>query len=85
MVFLVYYNYLKPHHSLKGKTPAEVAKVDYKSKNWGDVIRLPSSKKINRYEHNAISEAKPILVSKSMPRITPPSPRISERRGRLLG
>jgi transposase-like protein len=42
--FLVYYNYLKPHHSLKGKTPAEVAKVDYKIKNWMDICHLPVSK-----------------------------------------
>jgi len=39
--FLVYYNYFKPHHSLKGKTPAEVANVDYDVKNWMDVCHLP--------------------------------------------
>jgi len=42
--FQAYYNYLKPHHSLKGKTPAEVANVDYDVKNWMDVCHLPVSK-----------------------------------------
>ena len=40
--FLVYYNYLKPHSSLKGKTPAEAARVDYEIKNWMDVVRIQS-------------------------------------------
>lgn len=40
--FQVYYNYLKPHSSLKGRTPAEVARVDYGVKNWVDVVRIQS-------------------------------------------
>jgi len=44
--FKVYYNYFKPHHSLKGKTPAEVAGLDYDVKNWMDVCRLPVSKQV---------------------------------------
>ena len=39
--FLVYYNYLRPHESLTGKTPAEAAGVDYDAKNWQAVCRLP--------------------------------------------
>jgi putative transposase len=42
--WLVYYNYFKSHESLNGKTPAEVAKVDYKIKNWADLAKLPVSK-----------------------------------------
>jgi transposase-like protein len=38
--FLVYYNYLKPHHSLGGRTPAEAAGIDYQVKSWGDVCSL---------------------------------------------
>lgn len=37
--FLVYYNYLRPHESLEGKTPAEAGKVDYPSKSWMDITR----------------------------------------------
>ncbi len=38
--FLVYYNYLRPHESLNGKTPAEAANIDYKVKSWADVCRI---------------------------------------------
>lgn len=38
--FCVFYNYLRPHESLDGKTPAEVAKVVYPSKSWADIIRV---------------------------------------------
>ena len=42
--YLVYYNFFKPHESLNGKTPAEVAKVDYQIKNWKELSQLPVSK-----------------------------------------
>lgn len=42
--FLVHYNYFRPHESLKGKTPAEVAGIDYAHKNWAEIIRQPVSK-----------------------------------------
>lgn len=42
--FLVYYNFLRPHESLGGKTPAEVAGIDYDVKNWQAVCRLPVTK-----------------------------------------
>ncbi|MBI2868891.1 MAG: DDE-type integrase/transposase/recombinase [Chloroflexi bacterium] len=38
--FLVWYNYLRPHESLNGRTPGEVAKVDYSCKTWADVVRF---------------------------------------------
>ncbi len=34
-----HYNYFKPHESLKGKTPAEVAKATSPFANWEDVAR----------------------------------------------
>lgn len=37
--FLVWYNYLRPHESLQGRTPAEEAKINYDCKTWVDVIR----------------------------------------------
>lgn len=42
--FLVHYNYFRPHESLRGKTPAEVAGIDYTYKNWAEIIRQPVSK-----------------------------------------
>ncbi len=73
--FLAYYNYFKPHHSLNGKTPAEVAKVDYQIKNWKDLIQIPVSKQAEIQSH--------VRLSGKLLRITQPPPRISETRGRL--
>jgi putative transposase len=44
--FLAYYNYLRPHHSLNNKTPAEVAGISYPFEDWADVIskHKPSTK-----------------------------------------
>ena len=36
--WLVYYNYFRPHESLKDKTPAEVAKIKFPFRNWADVV-----------------------------------------------
>ena len=44
--FILNYNYLRPHASLKDKTPAEAAKIhDFPYKSWLDVIksRIPTS------------------------------------------
>ena len=54
--FLVYYNFLRPHEGLDGKTPAEAAKIDYQVKNWADVSRLPISKQAEAKTHQ-ISES----------------------------
>jgi putative transposase len=46
--FLVYYNYLRPHDSLDGKTPAEVSGIQYPFKSWSDVVEsqaFPTRKK----------------------------------------
>lgn len=37
--FLAWYNFMKPHESLDGITPAEKAKVKYTVKSWADVVR----------------------------------------------
>jgi len=37
--FVFYYNYLRPHMALGGKTPAEAARTGYPYKNWEDVVR----------------------------------------------
>jgi transposase-like protein len=37
--FILYYNYLRPHESLKGKTPAEAAKIDFPYKSFLDIIK----------------------------------------------
>ena len=75
--FLAYYNFIKPHHSLKGKTPAEAAKVDYNIKNWVDVVRLPLPRRSKVVRKIGLGiRRKPV-------RITKPTPRITEHIGRL--
>jgi len=37
--FVFYYNYLRPHMGLGGKTPAQAAKTGYPYKSWGDVVQ----------------------------------------------
>jgi len=36
--WLLYYNYLRPHESLRSKTPAQVAGVKYPYRNWQDIV-----------------------------------------------
>jgi hypothetical protein len=42
--WLVHYNFFRPHETLKGKTPAERAKVKFPFKNWLDVVNSPKVK-----------------------------------------
>jgi transposase-like protein len=37
--FVFFYNYLRPHMALGGKTPAQFAKADYPYQSWGDIVR----------------------------------------------
>jgi len=37
--FIFNYNYLRPHESLKDRTPAEVANIDFPYRSWLDVIK----------------------------------------------
>ena len=37
--WLIYYNFFRPHESLKDKTPAEVASIQFPYKNWLDVVQ----------------------------------------------
>jgi len=36
--WLLYYNYLRPHESLRGRTPAQVAGAKYPYRNWQDIV-----------------------------------------------
>ena len=37
--WLVHYNFIRPHESLKGKTPGEVARIRAPFRNWEEVVR----------------------------------------------
>jgi transposase-like protein len=45
--FMVYYNHLRPQHTLKGKTPAQAARCPVPLKNWNDIAAL-SDEKVER-------------------------------------
>ena len=87
--FLVYYNFLRPHEGLDGKTPAEIAKIDYQVKNWADVSRLPVSRQagtkmdfdIVRIERG--TETKPLMASGLRIRRTKKPRSISPTLGRI--
>ena len=36
--WLIHYNFFRPHSSLKGRTPAEMAKIKYRYKSWSDIV-----------------------------------------------
>ena len=36
--WLLHYNYLRPHESLNGKTPAQIAGVKFPYRNWQDIV-----------------------------------------------
>jgi putative transposase len=61
--FLVYYNFLRAHEGLDGRTPAEMAKIEYSVKNWADVSRLPISKQAEIQTHHGLYRT-PIRVAK---------------------
>ena len=72
--YLVYYNFLKPHEALKGKTPAEAAKIDYPHKNWADIVRQPVPLAVEVSRHKDLHLKAP-RIKGTMPRSTRPRTR----------
>ena len=64
--FLAYYNYLRPHEKLEGRTPAEVAEVDCPLKTWADVIQTTEPR-----VEVLTTPAKVVVVSEQKPLIRP--------------
>ena len=86
--FLVYYNYLKPHEALEGKTPAEKAKVRYTTKTWVEVVNAPVAKRAEVSTHISprmrLTQPKmPIDRAYKRHRITHKVPPITPRQRRL--
>ena len=74
--YLIYYNFFRPHEAFEScKTPAEAAGIDYKVKNWRDLVKIPVPQQSGLKGHNQLSRA--------LPKITPPMPRISDKAGKL--
>jgi putative transposase len=84
--YRAYYNYLRPHESLQGKTPAEAAGVVYPYHDWDDVIRNyhPKTKiEITHVERGSFKLPKQHIGRPHKVRIPPPMPKISDREVRL--
>jgi putative transposase len=58
--YLAYYNFMRPHESLAGKTPAEYAGVKYPYRNWDDVIRNYKPQSKVTIEHQPRTGYKPV-------------------------
>jgi putative transposase len=83
--WLVHYNYFKPHMSLEGKSPAEVAGINYQYRNWAEMIRQPVAKQTSVQSlltyRNKIDNAyrtPKIKTSNKAPRITKRTPKITK-------
>jgi putative transposase len=94
--FLAWYNYMRPHESLNGMTPAEKAKIKYTAKSWVDIVRTskPHSEVLTTpAKVDILSERKPLvrpitnrtynLVRKKQLRITARTKRITPKKPRI--
>jgi len=49
--WLFHYNFIRPHESLRNKTPAQMAGIQYPYKNWASLIRRHKPSKTITIEH----------------------------------
>lgn len=45
--FRAYYNFVRPHQALQGKTPAEIANLNLKGNKWLEFIRQAKTSNCN--------------------------------------
>jgi transposase-like protein len=87
--WLAHYNYLRPHESLQGKTPAEVAGINYPYHNWADIIRLHKPSVRIVIEHQPREpihlENRRVRIPPKLPRLTPKTPRGTSKPNKLSG
>ncbi len=76
--WLVHYNYFRPHMSLKDRTPAQVAGIEFPFRNWKDLCEQPYEKtaRIPVVRPSKVTKTK-LIVSKRRPRISKRTPRIT--------
>ena len=55
--WLLHYNYLRPHESLNGKTPAQMARVNFPYRNWQDIV---AGRRITTPKQTSVTSAIPI-------------------------
>ncbi len=92
--WLAYYNFLRPHESLDGKTPAHKAGIKFKYKNWNDVVisdspivqvEKPAKARIVITEEIHLLHNNKPKISMPRIRITPPRRSIRGSRIQYLG
>jgi putative transposase len=64
--FVSWYNFMRPHESLSGQTPAEQAKIQYDSKCWADIVRTSKP-----YIQVLTTPAKVDILSERKPLVRP--------------
>lgn len=87
--WLIHYNFFRPHMSLRDKTPAQVAGIQFPFHNWKDITEQPYDKTaripIPQHPRITIRTVPDTSTVIRMPRLTPPKPRISPKLKRLSG
>ena len=83
--WLVHYNFFRPHMSLKDKTPAQVAGIQFPFRNWKDICEQPYSKtaRINLDAPRRMTQPKPALSERKRLRISGKPMRITKPMRRL--
>lgn len=57
--WIVQYNYFRPNNSLKGRTPAEIAGINFPFRNWEDLIEKPVlaiSTKLGQFSNSKLAQ-----------------------------
>jgi transposase-like protein len=61
--FLAYYNFIRPHYALGGKTPAEAAGISYDVKSWTGIIKLGEPSRVAEAE-SELEKARKTITGK---------------------
>jgi transposase-like protein len=75
--FLAFYNFIRPHEALNGRTPAEVAGIDYDVRTWADVCRVPIAEQV---EAVSLRKTRPPKSRVKLPRVQIGRPRKRHRK-----
>jgi putative transposase len=72
--WLVYYNFFRPHMSLKDRTPAQAAGVNFPYHNWKELIENQPYSKTARIPISP----RPLRITPKPVRLTPKPPKITQ-------
>lgn len=81
--YLAYYNFLRPHEALDGRTPAEAAEISCPTKTWADVARNADTEVevlVTPQKTVVISELEPLVRPVTRRRYKADRPRLRKRK-----